>query len=159
MSNMDADTKPIMDAMANTEFPKGMKRFFAGYVIELLAELYSDTALEFAPPDSKLLNIGNYSDSTDKREMMKAQVFARKVLGHEKIKNILCQTLDMLKRRQDEIAKLFLEKTSILSCSRDSAEITFFHDKACICFLAELEKAKQLIRAGNYRKFWDTLGM
>jgi len=155
---MDADTRPIMDALANTEFPKGMKRFFASYVIELLAELYSDTSLEFAPTDN-LLSATQLSDSTDKREIMKAKVFATKVLGHEKIKNVLCQTLDMLKRRQDEIAKLFLEKTSMLQCSRDSAEITFFHDKACMCFLAELEQAKQHIRAGNYRKFWNTLGM
>jgi hypothetical protein len=124
----------------------------------LLAELYSDTSLEFVPHGEKILS-GQSVDSMDKREIMKAQVFARKVLGHEKIKNVLCQTLDMLKRRQDEIAKLFLEKMSMLSCSRDSAEITFFHDKACICFLAELEKAKQLIRSGNYRKFWYTLGI
>ena len=157
---MDADTKPIMDAMTNAEFPKGMKRFFAGYIIELLDELYSDTSLEFMPKSTATVPHSSCkSDTVDHRELMKAQVFARKVLGHEKIKNILCQTLDMLKRRQDEIAKLFLQKHSMLDCSKDSAEITFFHDKACICFMAELEHAKQLIRSGNYRKFWDTLGV
>ena len=156
---MDADRKPIMDAMTNAEFPKGMKRFFAGYVIELLAELYSDTSLEFMPKSIKSTATVSKGDTVDHRELMKAQVFARKVLGHEKIKNILCQTLDMLKRRQDEIAKLFLQRHSMLDCSKDSAEITFFHDKACICFMAELEHAKQLIRAGNYRRFWDTLGV
>ena len=150
---MDSDTKPLLDAMINTEFKKGMKTFFSNYVIELLAELYDNTKVSY-DFEQRLK-----ADSLDTHEMLKAKAFATKILLQDKTKNMLCKTLDLLKERQEFCVEAFLKKHSYLHCAKDTAEITYYHGRASMYFLEELEKAKKTIMSGEYRRFWRNIGL
>ena len=150
---MDKDIKSIYDAMLTTKLPKAMKRFFAHYVIELLEELYSDTTITIDA------NMVIQKDTLDVQEKLKAEAFAKRVLVHEKIKNMLCKVLDTFKQRRDYVVELFLKQYNFSFNKQPSDETTYFHDRAGMYFDAELNRCKACIRAGEYRVFWDTLGI
>jgi hypothetical protein len=150
---MDSDTKPLLNAMINTEFKKGIETFFSNYVIELLAELYDNTKVSY-DFEERLK-----ADSLDTKEVLKAKAFATKVLLQDKIKTMLCKTLDLLKERQEFCVEEFLKRNTYLHCAKDRAEITYYHDRASVYFLEELQKAKQTIMSGEYRTFWRNIGL
>ena len=150
---MDSDTKPLLYAMINTEFKKGMQTFFSNYVIELLAELYDNTKVSY-DFEQRLK-----ADSVDNQEMLKAKAFATKVLLQDKIKKMLCKIIDSLIERQEFCVEKFLKKYTYLHCAKDKAEITYYHDRASVYFLEELRKTKETIKSGEYRTFWRNIGL
>ncbi len=146
---IDKEIKPIIDAMITTELSGATKRFFAFYVLGLMSELYDNGTKEL---DTEYLGLSGFNHKdTEQRKLI---TFASKVLPSYQVKKLFCKTLDMLKKKKDDIVADLLNRYSLLHNNKD---VTYYHDKVSMYFDREINLAKDLISAGRYKKFYDTV--